>query len=159
MKYKSSNILLCFWLYTENQVWKFYSYYYYYSHFWLLKAFKITSFSNFWYLNSNFSGLLPVRKGWVTSPCSMCQYLKEQLIPEFFFPIFSCFSKSEPRQDLARSGYKTIRELENLGILLNVDEPLEPISWKWWFQKKKARNLYPNPPKVLAIAKNSSKCD
>ncbi len=45
----------------------------------------------------------------------------------FFFPIFSCCSKSgdQPQEDLAKSGYKTNREIENLGILLHVGETLE----------------------------------
>jgi hypothetical protein len=39
----------------------------------------------------------------------------------FFSPIFSCWSKSgdQPQGDLAKSGYKTNREIENLGILLH----------------------------------------
>jgi hypothetical protein len=76
-----------------------------------------------------------------------------------FFPIFSCFSKREPQQDLARSGYKTNRELENLAILLHVDEPLEPISWIWWFQKNKARNLHKSSKNLGNCKKKSSKCD
>jgi hypothetical protein len=46
---------------------------------------------------------------------------------------------SQPQEDLT----KTSREVENGGILLHVDEPLEPISYIWRFQKKKekTRNL------------------
>jgi hypothetical protein len=35
---------------------------------------------------------------------------------------------SQPQEDLTKSGYKTSRAVENGGILLHVDEPLEPIS-------------------------------
>jgi len=47
----------------------------------------------------------------------------------------SCCSKSgdQPREDLAKSGYKTNREVENLGILLHPNEPLAPNSQIWQF--------------------------
>jgi hypothetical protein len=47
----------------------------------------------------------------------------------FFFSILSCCFKSDdqPQEDLAKSGYKTNRDLTNLGILLHVGELLEPI--------------------------------
>jgi hypothetical protein len=45
-----------------------------------------------------------------------------------FFSIFSCCTKSGDQEGLSRFGYKTNREGKNLGILLHVSEPLEPIS-------------------------------
>jgi hypothetical protein len=47
----------------------------------------------------------------------------------------SCCSKSgdQPQEDLAKSGYKTNREVENLGILLHPNEPLAPNSQIWQF--------------------------
>jgi len=61
----------------------------------------------------------------------------------FFFPIFSCCSKSgdQPQKDLAKSGYKTNRQIENLGILLHVGETLERVSYIWRFQKENTKNL------------------
>ncbi len=54
---------------------------------------------------------------------------------------FSCCTKSDgqPQEDLAKYGYKTNREIENLRIILHVDKLLKPISYIW--QKKKAINL------------------
>jgi hypothetical protein len=43
----------------------------------------------------------------------------------FFFP---CCTKSGDQEGLSKFGYKTNREGKNLGILLHVGEPLEPIS-------------------------------
>jgi len=45
-----------------------------------------------------------------------------------FFLFFSCCTKSGDQQGLSKFGYKTNREGKNLGILLHVGEPLEPIS-------------------------------
>jgi hypothetical protein len=43
----------------------------------------------------------------------------------FFFFIFSCCSKSgdQPEKDLAKSGYNTNKEIENLGIIFRVGTP------------------------------------
>ncbi len=51
-------------------------------------------------------------------------------LPMCFFSIFSCCIKSgdQPQEDLAKSDYKTNKEVENLGILLHVGEQLEPIN-------------------------------
>jgi hypothetical protein len=56
----------------------------------------------------------------------------EHLDPCFY--IFSIFSCCPPKVvmthkavDLAKSGYKTNKEVEYLGILLHVGKPLEPI--------------------------------
>jgi hypothetical protein len=48
----------------------------------------------------------------------------------FFLSIFSCCIKSgdQLQKDLAKSDYKTNKEVKNLGILLHVGEQLEPIS-------------------------------
>lgn len=48
----------------------------------------------------------------------------------FFLSIFSCCAKSgdRPQEDLAKSCYKTDREVENLGIPLHVGKPLDPIT-------------------------------
>jgi hypothetical protein len=48
----------------------------------------------------------------------------ENLEPLPFFPIFSCW----PQENLAKSGCKTNREVENIGILLHVGELLEHIT-------------------------------
>jgi hypothetical protein len=47
-----------------------------------------------------------------------------------FFPIFShCFKSCDwPKEDLSKSGYKTNKEVENLGILLNIGKPLKPTT-------------------------------
>jgi len=47
-----------------------------------------------------------------------------------YFFIISCCSKSadQSKEDLAKSGYKTNREVENLGIRLHVGEPPYLIS-------------------------------
>jgi hypothetical protein len=49
--------------------------------------------------------------------------------------LLSCCSKSgdQPQEDLAKSGYKTNREVEKLGILLHANEPLEHNSQIWQF--------------------------
>jgi hypothetical protein len=54
-----------------------------------------------------------------------------EAVLSFFSPIFSCCAKSgnQPQEDLAKSGYKIDEEVENLGILFHVDDPLEPISF------------------------------
>jgi len=54
----------------------------------------------------------------------------ENLEPLAFVPIFSCFTKngSQPQENLAKSGYKTNREVENIGILLHVGELIEHIT-------------------------------
>jgi hypothetical protein len=46
---------------------------------------------------------------------------------KFFFSTFSCCSKSsdQPQEDLAKSDYRTNREIKNLGILEHVKEPLK----------------------------------
>jgi hypothetical protein len=51
-------------------------------------------------------------------------------LPMCFFSIFSCCIKSgdQPQEDLAKSDYKTNKEVENLEILLHVGEQLEPIN-------------------------------
>jgi len=48
----------------------------------------------------------------------------------FFFPIFSCCSKSgdQPQGNLAKSGYRENRQVKNPGILGHVGEPPEPSS-------------------------------
>jgi hypothetical protein len=48
----------------------------------------------------------------------------------FFFPQFSNVALKVEwlHEDLAKSGYKTNRKVENLRISLHVGEPLEPIS-------------------------------
>jgi len=48
----------------------------------------------------------------------------------FFFPIFSCCSKSgdQPQGNLAKSGYRANRQVKNPGILGHVGEPTEPSS-------------------------------
>jgi hypothetical protein len=46
----------------------------------------------------------------------------------FFFLIFSCCTKSGDQKGLSKFGYKTNREGKDLGILLDVGEPLEPIN-------------------------------
>jgi hypothetical protein len=73
-------------------------------------------------------------------------FLKPYLQPTInflflFFAIFSCCTKSDnqPQEDLAKYGYKTDREIENLRIILHVDKLLKPITYIW--QKKIARNL------------------
>jgi hypothetical protein len=55
--------------------------------------------------------------------------LKSNLV-FFFFSIFSCCTKSDnqPRKDLAKSGYKMNKEVENLGILLYVGERVQSIN-------------------------------
>jgi len=49
----------------------------------------------------------------------------QYIVGFFFFPIFSCCFKSgdQPQEDLAKSGYKTNREAENLGIQSRVEKP------------------------------------
>jgi hypothetical protein len=37
-------------------------------------------------------------------------------------------SGNQKQEDLAKSGYNMNREVENLGVLLHVGEPLKPIS-------------------------------
>jgi hypothetical protein len=46
---------------------------------------------------------------------------------------------------------KQIEKEKNLGILLHVGEPLEPISWIWIFKKRKLE-ISQNPPKILTIS-------
>jgi hypothetical protein len=48
----------------------------------------------------------------------------------YFSPIFPCCIKNgdQLQEDLAKSSYKTNREVRNLGILLPIGKPLEPIS-------------------------------
>ncbi len=48
----------------------------------------------------------------------------------FFSSIFSCCTKSDnqPPKELAKSGYKMNREVENLGILLYVGERTQSIN-------------------------------
>jgi hypothetical protein len=58
----------------------------------------------------------------------------------FFLPIFSCCSKSgyqQPQEDSAKSNYKTNRKIKNLGILLHVGKPLEPIRKILQFKRQK----------------------
>jgi hypothetical protein len=47
----------------------------------------------------------------------------------FFFQFLSVAPKTgdQPQEDLAKSGYKTNKEIENLRIVLNVGKPQEPI--------------------------------
>jgi hypothetical protein len=47
-----------------------------------------------------------------------------------FFSIFShCFKSCDwPKEDLSKSDYKTNKEVENLGILLNIGKPLKPTT-------------------------------
>jgi hypothetical protein len=68
-------------------------------------------------------------------------YLQPTIFLKLFFAIFSCCTKinNQAQEDLAKYGYKTNREIENLRIILLVDKLLKPISYIW--QKKKARNL------------------
>jgi hypothetical protein len=71
----------------------------------------------------------------------------------FFFPIFSCCSKSgyQAQEDSTKSNYKTNRKIKNLGILLHVGKPLEPIRKISQFKRKKLK-ICPNPPKILPIS-------
>ncbi len=39
----------------------------------------------------------------------------------------------QPQEDLARSGCKTNKEVESVGILSHVGEPLEPTNKIWVF--------------------------
>jgi len=73
----------------------------------------------------------------------------------FFKNKFPCCSKSgnQPQGDLAKSGYKINREVENLGIRLHVVEPQEPIGLNMAISKEKKLEICPNPPKVLMISK------
>jgi hypothetical protein len=70
-----------------------------------------------------------------------------QLMFFFLVAIFSCCTKSDdqPQDDLAKYGYKTNREIENLRSILHVDKLLKPISHIW--KKKKVINL----PKSLDL--------
>jgi hypothetical protein len=58
----------------------------------------------------------------------------DHLCSVFFFPIFSCCTKSgdQPQEDLAKSGCKT-NKVENLGILLHVCELLNILAKSWQF--------------------------
>lgn len=62
----------------------------------------------------------------------------------FFYNKFPCCSKSgnQPQGDLAKSGYKINRELENLGIRLHVVEPQEPIKLNMAISKEKILEIY-----------------
>jgi hypothetical protein len=48
----------------------------------------------------------------------------------FFFPIFSCHTKNDdqPQIYLAKCGYKTNRQVENLDFLLLVGKPIKHVS-------------------------------
>jgi hypothetical protein len=95
---------------------------------------------------------------WVIGTLAIWQNLFLKTLPPthnnfyFIFAIFSRCTKSDdqPQEDLAKYGYKTNREIENLRIILHVDKLLKPISYIW--QKKKARKICPNPTKILAIS-------
>jgi hypothetical protein len=59
----------------------------------------------------------------------------------FIFSTFSCCSKSsnQPQEDLAKSDYRTNREIKNLGILEHVKEPLKSaqiLQKSWQFHEK-----------------------
>jgi hypothetical protein len=62
----------------------------------------------------------------------------------------SCCSKSgdPPQEDLAKSGYKTNREVENLGILFHANEPIA----KYGNFKRRKLEICPNPLKILVIS-------
>jgi hypothetical protein len=48
----------------------------------------------------------------------------------FSFSIFSCHTKNDdqPQIDLAKCGYKTDRQVENLNFLLLVGKPIKHMS-------------------------------
>jgi hypothetical protein len=66
------------------------------------------------------------------------------LILNVFFPSFPCCTQSDHAQeDLAKSGYKTNRKANNLGILSHVGKALN-LSAKYGNFKRRKLKIYPN---------------